>query len=192
MGAMQWLGVIPRENAGTYLAEALRGGTQGFMQGREMAYQKAQKAQEMGLKTREVAAGEQRNVLAEKEMAQNKYLKGREYMADLMKAKMAYKSELTKLSIGQVKDAATMLINSSKLMNKESADKLWADPKAQAVMEMAGIPVPVGAYGVPDAGGFGGFMSSLTGVMDRFGGRRTAPIGQESPRSNRYTVTPVE
>lgn len=81
MGQMQWLGTIPKENASTYLAEALRQGIGGYTQGKQQAQQRTQQQQQYGLQKEELGI---KKKAVEVDLEKIQYTKRKE-MVDLLK-----------------------------------------------------------------------------------------------------------
>jgi len=78
---MQWLGTIPKENASTYLAEALRQGVAGFQQGRQQSQQRTLQQQQYGLQKEELGI---KKKAVEVDLEKIQYTKRKE-LVDLLK-----------------------------------------------------------------------------------------------------------
>ncbi len=181
MAQMQWLGNIPKENSTSYLADAIKEGTQAYVQ-TKLNKEKHQLAlKELDVKERTLAE----QVRTDTETL--KYEKERDTAVlaqRTQEAQQNFTAALGKLDIEKKKALANTLLDSLNMMDEQKAQQFLSQPEVAKIFESAGMPLPTGAFGVRPKEAPNPIITSIAGAIDRWGGTNTR-------KSNIKSITPL-
>lgn len=185
MAQMQWLGTLGGEPKGAaYLAQAIKEGTQAYVQTRLQKEKHALALKELGLKEQQISG----------ELQQHKetlaYEKERD-AAVLAQRKAQAESEAMRsietLDITKKKELANTLLDSLNMMDEKASKEFLSQPIVKKVFESAGIPVPTGAFGIrPKDAGWGGVGRGIEAIGQGLG----SWLGNRG--KSKYKVTPIQ
>ena len=197
MAKLQWLGTQPRETKWSHLAQALKGGVEGYIGGRERMREREEKATETGLKRRELDISEkkaesyQSYVDLQREEQEIQKVEGRRKMFttilekmkdippdkqaqawDVMGQVLSAKGEMVGDAINKMKG---IIISDSTL---KSVEEIESEAQAKEKGKQAGYKE---VWGEDD------WMTKVADIIAAF---RGGPRRTNQP--SRYTVTPAE
>jgi len=184
MAQMQWLGTIPKENSSTYLAQAIKEGTQAYTQTKLQQEKHKLALKELNLKEGELAQqlqmhGERLSYEKERDAAVQEQRK--------LQDEREYQTALSTLDATKKKELGNLLLDSLNMMDEKQSKVFLSNPQVVAAFEAAGIPVPTGAFGVrPKEGGLAGIGRGIEAIGTGLGNWLN-----RGKKSNIKSITPA-